>query len=391
MRWSYVSRCLLSRTFYWMRRRVDPIAIDFGTRCVRMLQLAQQRGQTTVIACAERALPPGSRSSADYDHMRMEAVKDMLAEKAFIGRQVITSLGWEETQVRNLRVPNMPEEEIGDVIRYEAGERFGLDPDKAELRFMVAGDVRQGTEMRQEVIVLAAGRPEIDAHLNLLSKLGLQPAAIDAGPCALFRSFERFLRREEDRNSVNAFVEMGYSATRVVVSRGPKIIFFKSIPIGGSRFDELVAEQMDLQLNEAVELRIRLYRQHVCEITGQAPDKSQEEPVGESIARAVLDALRPALEQLAKEIALCLRYCSVTFRGIRSNEVTVVGGEACNHHILRMLSDQINLPFHVGRPMRNVGAEPDFDGADRRTGQPEWATVLGLALKPIRNVEEAAA
>jgi type IV pilus assembly protein PilM len=207
----------------------------------------------------------------------------------------------------------------------------------------------------------------------------------------LFRSFERFLRREEDRNSVNAFVEMGYSATRVVVSRGPKIIFFKSIPIGGARFDELVAEQMDLPLNEAAELRIRLYRQHVAEMTGQTPDASQEEPVGESVARAVFDALRPALEQLAKEIALCLRYCSVTFRGIRSNEVTVVGGEACNQDILRMLSDQVNLPFHVGRPMRNVGAEPDFGGADRRTGQPEWATVLGLALKPIRNLEEAAA
>jgi type IV pilus assembly protein PilM len=104
--------------------------------------------------------------------------------------------------------------------------------------------------------------------------------------------------------------------------------------------------------------------------------------VDENVRRSVLDALRPALEQLSKEIALCVRYCAVTFRGPRADAVTVVGGEAADADVLQVLSDQVNVPFHTGKPMRHVTFEIDPRGADRRSGQPEWATTLGLALKP---------
>ncbi len=373
----------------WVRRGVDPIAIDFGARCVRMLQLAHQSGQTTVIGCAERVIPPGPHTPADMQRIREKAVGEMLAEGQFVGREVVSCLGWEDMQVRNLRIPVMPESEVGEVIRYEAAERLGVDADQTELRFIVAGDVRQGTDIRLEVIVFAANRSVVEDHVRMLSRMGLRPAAIDAGPCALFRGFERFLRRDEDQNAVNAVVDLGYSASRVVMSRGPEIIFFKSIPIGGQKFDEMVSEQMDMSIVDAADLRVRLHRQHTAGMTDQEAETSQEHAVSENVKRAVLDTLRPPLEQLAKEIALCLRYCSVTFRGLRSDEVTAIGGEACNADLLQTLSDHVNLPFRVGRPMRHLPSEPDFGGSDRRTGQPEWATALGLALKPVPSMERA--
>jgi type IV pilus assembly protein PilM len=379
----------VERSWSWVRRRVEPIGLDLGTRFVRMLQLSRNRGQMTVVACAERALPPGAHSPADYERLRAEAVADMLAKNSFVGRLVVTSLAADDLQIRNLRVPNMPEEEIGEVVRYEAADRLGLETASAELRYMLAGDVRQGADVRQEVIVFGATQTAVKSHVDMLVRMGLQPAAVDASPCAIFRGFERFLRRNEDRQLVNAFLDLGYSGSRIVISRGPDIIFYKAIPIGGGRFDELVATQLDLSLPEAAELRIRVLRQHIATITGQQMPTG-EEAVGESTRRAMLDAMRPALEQLSKEIALCLRYCSVTFRGMKCDEVTVIGGEACNQDLLQMLSDQANVPFRVGKALRNVGSEPDFGGADRRTGQPEWAVPLGLALKPVSWAEAAA-
>jgi type IV pilus assembly protein PilM len=250
------------------------------------------------------------------------------------------------------------------------------------VRFLLAGDVRQGTEIKQEIIALGAARAVVEARIEQLTDLGLNPVAIDAPSCAVFRGFERFLRRDEDVNEINVFVDMGYSATRVLVSRGPELIFYKSIPIGGKRFDELAAEQLELSVDEAAQVRIRLLRQHVAEISGQGGQIPEDDAVGESIQQTVINAMRPALEQLSKEIGLCLRYCSVTFRGMRSEAVTVVGGDACNRDILRVLSDQVNVPFHVGKAMRSTGADADFGGSERRTGQPEWATAAGLALKP---------
>ena len=348
-----------------------------------MVQLTHQRGQTAVVASAERLLPSGPHSPGEYEHLRAQAVAEMLAEGHIVGRDVVTAVSWDDLQVRNLRIPQIPEEEIQSVIQFEAAERFGLDPTNAEVRYLLAGDVRQGTEVKQEVIAFAANQSAVDDHLAMLAKLGLNPVALDAGPCAIFRSFERFLRRDEDANDVNVYMDLGYSASRVVVSRGPNLIFFKAIPIGGLRFDELVSEQLDLSPADATQLRFRWYRQHVAALTGTSDQLADDDRVGEDLEQALAEALRLALEQLAKEISLCLRYCSVTFRGMRTQSVTAVGGEACNRDILRVLSDLTNVPFQIGKAMQNIGADGDFGGSDRRTGQPEWATAVGLAMKPV--------
>lgn len=373
----------MSRSFSWVRRPVQPIGLDLGTRFVRMLQLAFHKGQITVTACAQYEIPPGTHAPAELDEVRVRAVRSMLADGAFTGREAVIALPWEQLHVRNVRVPPMPEEEMAEAVRFEAADRFGLDDNKAEIRFLAAGDVRQGNEVRQEVIVLGAERPAVNSAIALLAQMGLRPAALDAAPCALFRGFERFLRRDEDRTEANVFVDLGYAGTRVVISRGPDIIFVKYIPIGGQRFDELVCESLSLAPHEAVQIRRRLRGRHVAAMTGLADEEGAGGPVDENIRRSVLDAIRPALEQLSKEISLCVRYCAVTFRGPRADAVTVVGGEASDTDILQVLSDQVNIPFHTGKPMRNIAFEIEAGGADRRSGQPEWATALGLALKPV--------
>ena len=380
----------MKRTFSWVRRHLEPIGLDMGTRFVRMVQLACHRGLPALIACAQQELPIGNHSPAELHQLQAEAIKELLARGRFQGRHVVTALGWDDLQMRNLRVPNMPEEEIEQAIRFEAADRFGFNPDQAEVRFLIAGDVRQGTEVRQEVIALGSSRAAIDQRLKLLESLHLESVSIDAAPCAVFRGFERFLRRIEDAEQVNAFLDIGYSSSRVIMSRGANINFIKSISIGGRRFDELAAEAMDLSIDDAARMRVRLHRQHIAALTGQLDKLSDEERVGENMQRATLDAIRPALEQLSKEVALCLRYCSVTFRGPRSGSVTVVGGEACNKDMLQLLTDQTSIPFVVGRPVRNISLEDGEGGAERRTGQPEWATALGLALKSMNQLAAVA-
>jgi type IV pilus assembly protein PilM len=376
----------VSRSFSWVPRRIDPIAIDFGSRFVRVMQLARHRSQATITAMGERALPPGPRTLQEHARLQADAAREILAEARFTGTDAICMLDWDETRFCTLRLPALPDDEITQTVRQQASERLGLGAEDAEFRFVVAGDVRQGTELHQELMVFAAQRGAIDARVELLRSIGLEPAAIGVGPCALFRGFERFLRREEDRGQVSALLDVGYSATRVVISRGAELIFFRSLPIGGRLFDEQVGDHLDLSLAEASDLRMTLRRQCVAALTGQlAPDA---DGVGESTQRAVLDALRAPLDQLGKELQLCLRYCSATFRGIGAGTVTVVGGEACNTDMLRLLSDRLNLPFQIGRPIRNIHCDGDFDGADWRTGKPEWATAVGLAFMPTQHLAE---
>lgn len=373
------------RSLSWIRRQFSPIAIDWGHRVVRMAQLATHRGQVTLVHYAQRELPPGIEDPTELEKLQTEAVRGMLAHERFSGRNVVTALDWNALTIKSVRLAVPEEASDTGAIRLELADRIGLDPVFHDVRYLVAGDVREGTAIGQEYIVMAAARATIESQAERLQTLGLIPAAIDAAPCAVFRCFQRFLRRDKDQDTTLAYLDMGYSGARILVSRGPKLVFVRTVPISGARLDEMVSQHLDLSLTDAVALRIRLHRYHAALLAKTIHLSNEPEMVSDSMRRALLGTIRPALDHLGKEIAQALRYCSTTFRGLRIRNVFVVGGEAFNIDMLQFLSDQVGVPFEPGRPLRNIALEPSLQVGDRRTGQPEWGTLLGLGqMRPVR-------
>lgn len=379
---------MVSPRWTWIRRRVNPIVIDFGHHAVRMLQMSNHGSRVQIIARDCRRMSAGPIARKDLSRLRAESVRDMLSERRFLGRKVISVLPWELLAIRNLRVPCMPENDLNDVVRYEACERFGFDPAKAEIRHLPVGEVRQGTDMRHEVIALGANSDELDGHLQMLDQLGLVTAGLDPGPCALFRSFERFLKRSEDRQKVCAIVDLGHSATRVLVSRGDHPVFFKEIVMGGASLDEEISRNLDVTLEEASRWRRHHGDESCAADTSEGPqcEEDSDLPISRDRMRACLE---PVVDQLAREIGLCLRYCAVTFRGMQTPTVYLVGGGARDHMVRGLLEGHLAPSVEVGRCMREIemDIENEPEGSDRRSGEPEWATAVGAGLKSLAGQE----
>src|SRR5690606_9688168 len=85
-------------------------------------------------------------------------------------------------------------------------------------------------------------------------------------------------------------------------------------------------------------------------------------------------------EELGREIALCLRYYTVTFRGHRPSSVRVVGGEACDTPLIQQLASGLPIPVESWRPLASVDTKR-MKSADRRGGMCDWATAFGLASR----------
>jgi len=104
-----------------------------------------------------------------------------------------------------------------------------------------------------------------------------------------------------------------------------------------ARFDEEIASKLDITTNEAESLRLRLQR---------------DESVEDSTRQLVTDALVSAAEQLAKELSLCLRYHTVTFRGKRVERAMVAGGGAMRRCFWRFC--RVTCPSRWSPPTRSV-------------------------------------
>jgi type IV pilus assembly protein PilM len=256
-------------------------------------------------------------------------------------------------------------EELPKLVAAEASSRLPFRNEEAEVRFLEAGDVRQGELLRREVIVLATPRAAVERIMAVAEKAGLRPVAIDAEPLALLRCYGRLLRRDEDRQRALALVNIGAASTKVVITRGSAAVFVKYLDVGGRQLDEAVAKNLRMPLAEAAALR-----RHNGDRRADQRDPE--------VARTIHESLRPVLDRLVNELSLCFRYASVTFRGQPLSQAILGGGEA-SQHLAEWLSGRLDLPVELGNPLRI------YQGTPPGGRLAQWDVAAGLALRVPQN------
>ena len=379
-------------------RSLRPIGLDIGHSSVKMIQLAMNGGQTSVIAAGKARIDAGINGD---DQARrsfiISAIKRMLDEGSFRGRNVVSCLPNDGLKITSLRLAETGTEEIEQALKKEVVQRFGLNPDKDAMDYMLAGDIQQGDEIKNELILFAADNETIKSHIEMLEEACAIPVAIDTVPCALFRSFERSLRRQEDKERTLVFVDVGSRWTVVVFGRGGEISFVKQIPIGGERFSDEIAAKLGINVSQAQMLRDKLRMERGLYVSQPGPVEQASDNNAQRLDTAtrqvIVDAISAVAEELAREISLCLRYYTVTFRGKRVERAFFTGGEAYENILLNVLKRHLTVEIEVAQPLRGFdlsseAARVNLD-SDRRGLLCEWAVAVGLSLKGWNGAKKA--
>jgi type IV pilus assembly protein PilM len=369
-----------------------PIGLDIGHSSVKMIQLAVIGSQMSVVAADKVTInyDAGANDKQRKDFV-ISAIKQVLADNRFCGRNVVSCVPNDRLKITSLRLADTETAQIEEFLKKEVVHRFGLDPDKDSIHYLTAGSVRQGDEVRNELILFATDNETIKGHIAMLEEAGLRPVAIDTVPCALFRSFERLLRRQEDRERTVVFVNVASRFTTVVFGRGAEISFVKHIPIGGEKFNREIAFKLGVSISEVQTLRDKLHqRSNLTSSAGPGESafeennaempQSQGSRPDESAKQVIVDTLNTVAEELAREVSLCFRYYTVTFRGKRVDKMVLAGGQAYEDILLNVLKKQLAVEIELAQPLRG------FDTAgiryvDRRGLFCEWAVAVGLSLK----------
>jgi type IV pilus assembly protein PilM len=355
---------------------IGPIGIDLGTHHVRLLQLASHGGRLEVIAAQETTTPPdpGPRACGSV----FASVRPLLASGGFRGRRVVLAVTHPTVRVKNFRLPIMPDDELEQAVRFEAAERFQSLDAAPEIRYLNAGRVESAQGAQFELIVTAVRGDSLAAVLEATEREKLQVESIEFGPAAMFRPFERYLKRDEDDGQINGFLDIGHGGSRLIITHGDNIGFVKVLDIGCAALEAAIAASLGVSADETSDLYA---------LSARNGDPASA-TAGDERLPAVWQAMAGSIEQLGKEIGLCLRYYAVTFRGLRPDGITCVGGGARHGSLLARLAGVVGVPINPGHPLRGVHCATALAGPDRRSGQPEWATAAGLAMRGMIPVRE---
>lgn len=342
------------------RTRTLPIGLHLGLQSATLAQLVRDGDGWELHALAQGQLPVNENATADeQDREVAAALRQLVVDHHFKGRNVVSCLGSQQLFVQNVRLPKLPPEEIEKVVHTEAEERLPFPIAEAEIRHLMAGEVRQDAAVKQEVILLGCHQGVINRHIHLLEQAGLVPVAIDVEPCALLRCLHTDDETAGDARQL--YLHVGERTTAVIIAEGRQILFLKYINSGSTNFDAAVARHLDISMSEAAQMRSAVALEPIM-------DSSDE------VHRSIVEALREPLETMCMEIELCLRYYKVTFRGHALERIVLAGNEATNW-LADYLADRYGMPCEPANPFAALKQAPTIDLPGR------WAAAMGLALK----------
>ncbi|MFT5526786.1 MAG: type IV pilus assembly protein PilM, partial [Pirellulaceae bacterium] len=292
------------------------IGVDVGTRAVKLVQFCGDGKR--LMDTARWDFGPSDESTLeeeDYEACVSDAINQARDAHNFRGKEAIVCLTNRDLFIQNIRVPTGTAEEIERSVRQEAVGRLPYSLDDAELKYIESGDVKQGDNVMREVIVFACPRSTVRKLIRRVEAAGLIPVSIDLEPAAVLRTFVNQYSRQEDAKVRTLVLHVGHSATLVMIAEGEEVFFVKYVDIGGRDMDKAVADFLELDRYDASSLR-------------RFNGERREDRRDPEIERSVGQAIRPILDRLFKELAMCLRYHSVTFRGKPLGRIVLGGPEA---------------------------------------------------------------
>ncbi len=351
------------------RNHYSPIGLHLSPRAAVMAQLTGRTEQWDVHALAHVELPHDESLATDEQDRQVAAsLRAALSHHHFKGTKVVSCLGSQELFVQNIRLPQLPPEEIGNVVRWEAEERLPYPVNDAEIRHLLAGQVHQDADVKQEVILLACHQGVVERHTRMLEMAGLNAAAIDVEPCATMRCLRSTSEEQSGATTGKrvAYLNLGDKATTVIFAEDNQILFLKYINNGSYHLDKAVARHLELTLDEAAQMR-------------SSVTMSPELDADDEIHRTVIEAIRQPLDTIGSEVELCLRYYKVTFRGKPLEKIYITGPDA-SPWLVDYLTSRLGTHCEIGNPFRALRRWPTTTSLLECPWR--WTTAMGLSMKP---------
>lgn len=348
-----------------------PIGIDLGDDAARIMQLSTDAGAIRMIGSARvdlASLGIEHTPEAPAPDDLVRAIARLVDTGGFRSNRCIISLPDAAFNTRSARLPTMPEQELASAVSLDAPGHLGYAESRtdAQIGWLKTGDVYQGNDHKLELLYFGMPTQRLEQIAFAFSGAGLEPIAIEPRFVGVLRAMTRTLRRTADTEIVRLVLDVCTNHTSLLITRGNALVFHKIVPVGGAAMDQAAVQKLGLDPETVREIR----RQRIA---GSADSD-------ERISRAMFDAVRPVMARISHEASLCLRHYSVTFRGTRPEQCTLVGTEAGEPGFDSAVHEAIGIDTVVGAPLQGIKTD-HIVGANQYG--PSWAAVAGIAMRDV--------
>ncbi|OHB75133.1 MAG: hypothetical protein A2Z34_10780 [Planctomycetes bacterium RBG_16_59_8] len=224
------------------------IGIDIGTKLIKAVQMTEQNKELAITEYAQVEVQ--SQESIP------DAIKDILSQKNFATKRVVTSVSGRFVIVRYISMSNMGEEEMRNAAKYELGKYIPFEVDEVlhDCQKLSAPAAEGAAAEEMRVLLVAAKRTFIDEHTALIESAGLIPTIIDVDSFALGNADEMVGTVNPEAASADkivALVDIGATKTNINIMNGTTSFFTREFYKGGDDITDAISKKLSLEVKEA--------------------------------------------------------------------------------------------------------------------------------------------
>ncbi len=367
--------------FFSGYRYISPIGLDLGFDSIKMAQMIRCRGQLRLLAARKIRFPSrlrqGAEQSYQRNHFAVQAVGQALKIGKFKGHRAMLCVGKNVLDSACIRFDDSPEHNERQYIQAHARREFGLWDFEGAVDYLPAGEVRDGSEIHNEYLAFGGSDEALQEQLAILEDMNLQCQAIEPKSCSVFRCFLDESRQAETNNEFFILVDMGARSTVIITASGEQITWTRQIDFGGCDLTELVARKLQLDPDDALEMRLQNNR--------KLNNNPHLDWGRKQVDLVLSDIIRGKVEELADEIKLSQQHHQQRFGGKAPADIWFCGGEAYATATLELLEKSLNKNIRTKRCLESMDCSgPGLDELTFGSQGSEWAAVFGLCLKKFQ-------
>jgi len=399
----------------------SPVAIDFGSSSVKLLQIGTG-DKPPLIAAGEMPVPDSARNEPDktfsfYEEWLPKIMRDAKVK----GKRAVIAVPASQTFIQHMQINETEGVSRDELIKGQLQAQMGVAPSGVVVRSMEVCAVTRNNMAMKEMICFAITKDTVMRYVSLLKKCKLEVVGVHTDTLAMIRAFDHVHRRDDDTSVTTMYVDLGWGGTRVAITHGRQLMFSRYIPVGGKHFDQLIVTSLHCDIVAARSHRLTLQQSLMNPATNGKPAEVAGMPmlsagvakagtIGRGTSAVAVDRrgagtatslqhavngretsrsaggldLSELLDTVTDEISMCLRYHQGLFPQRKIDRAIFVGGESRQSWLCQHIVKVLRVPAQMGDPLArlDVSAAPATPGLTLGQPQPGWAVTCGLCNAP---------
>ncbi|MDK2970364.1 MAG: type pilus assembly protein PilM [Candidatus Sumerlaeota bacterium] len=372
------------------------VGLDIGSHKVKAVQL-KKKGNTLELERFGVAdiYPNGDRTAASGDprQLKIQAVQRALNDGKISAKHCVSAVSGESIIVRYIQLPQMPEQELKNALRWEAEEYIPFHIDEVNLDSVILGT--SSAEGKVDVLLVAAKKDLVNDHLEVVKATGLTPVIVDVDSFAFLNCFEAVYR--PSHQDCVALVNVGAQITNINIYVGGTSRFARDINVAGDAITTAIAQKTGVTNGKAEDLKRTLgaptpetkepteeeESSLISSIRGTVQRMTGSDMDDEGLDSGSQKAIRNVLTNLIGEIRRSVQFFENQSGGATVQNLVIGGGSSRMANLAAYLSSELELNVEVFDPLRGISLGPGLGQQQFNDAKEHLAVGIGLALRKV--------